>query len=155
MLMSTVRSSVQMRPRKHHSSNNRSKILCLAEWPLIYTELRAEPLLSSAACESKVWRLSNFDEFLIPVPVSRIVCPAIVIIYSKPAFYRDVRVSDMRRFPRLPFFLMCTYVCMYANTHKYDISIPPHSFPTRLGKTIFYIENSIHKQHKYAYLAQY
>jgi len=39
-----------------------------AEWPLIYTELRAEPLLSSAACESKVWRLSNFDEFLIPVP---------------------------------------------------------------------------------------
>lgn len=40
-----------------------------AEWPLIYTELRAESLLSSGACESKVWRLSNFDEFLIPVPV--------------------------------------------------------------------------------------
>lgn len=39
------------------------------EWPLIYTELQAKPLLSSAACESKVWRLSNFDEFLIPVPV--------------------------------------------------------------------------------------
>lgn len=69
MLMSTVRSPVQMRPWKHHSWNNRSKILCPAEWPLIYTELRAEPLLSSAACESKVWRLSNFDEFLIPVPV--------------------------------------------------------------------------------------
>jgi len=28
MLMSTVRSPVQTRSRKHHSSNNRSKILC-------------------------------------------------------------------------------------------------------------------------------
>jgi len=81
-----------------------------AEWPLIYTELRAESLLSNAACESKVWRLSNFDEFLIRSGLTNLrIVPRSSLFSIEPAFHRVAECDINARFYLSSVNIKCKY----------------------------------------------